>query len=148
MESIHEDPIAYYKRLEAELNETIQSPTNCRAFTKAFGKAMDKHLRTVRIHRRLTTRWLNRLEIPNKDEIAAISVKMVDFEENLDLFDETIYFINKQQKENLQQIEKLQRAFEELLAVLQFEAKEIKQSKLKSLENELKELQQLFYSEE
>jgi hypothetical protein len=145
MESIHEDPISYYKRLEAEMNKTIQSPMNCRAFTKAFGKAMDAHLRRVRIHRSLTTRWLNHLDIPNKDELAAISIRMVDCVEKLDFSDETIYFINKRQKENHKQLKLLQKAFEELLAILQEEAKEIKGNKLKSLENDLKDLQQLFF---
>jgi hypothetical protein len=118
MESNHDDPVSYYKKLEAEINRTIHSSTNSREFILAFGKAMDSHLRQARIRRRFSTRSLNRLDLPNKDEIAALSVRIVDYEEKLDLLDEAIYELGKKQQENRDLLKRVRKSSEELLAIL------------------------------
>ncbi|WHY87813.1 hypothetical protein QNH39_08280 [Neobacillus novalis] len=148
MEFMRDDPGTYYKELEAEINKRIHAPTNCRSFIVALGRALEVHLKQVRIHRSVTTRWLKRLDLPNKDDIAAISVRIVDCEEKLDLLDDTIYTINQRQQENQQQIRVLRESSEELLAVLANEVRrEIKGAKIKSLVKDLWELKQLFYEE-
>ncbi|WP_312471193.1 hypothetical protein [Neobacillus sp.] len=147
MESMHEDPVTYYKELEAEINKRIHASTNCRSFTLAFGQALEAHLKRARIHKRLTTRWLNRLELPNKDEIAAIAVRMVDYQEKLDLLDETIYTINQRQRKNQSQLRLLRKSTKILLAFLENEIRVIQDDKLKTLEKELTELKQLFQTE-
>jgi len=147
MESNCHDPVSYYKKIEAEMNNRIHSLTNCRTFTSAFGRAMEEHLKLLKIHRRLTTKWLNHLDLSNKDEIAALSVRIVDCEEKLDLFDETIYSINKKQQENLIQLKMVRVSYEEWLAVLEKELSDIQTSKLKMMEKELLELKQSFYTE-
>ncbi|NRD78623.1 hypothetical protein HPT25_14780 [Bacillus sp. BRMEA1] len=147
MEVNNEDQIAYYKRLESEMNKTIHAFANCRTFTRAFGKAFDAHLKRVRIQRRLTTKWLKCANIPNKDEIAIISEKMVECEEKIDMLDETIYLAALTFKENQSKLRMLRNACEEMLNLLEKEVKEIQVRKIKSLESDLRELQHLFNME-
>ncbi|WP_066317560.1 hypothetical protein [Bacillus sp. FJAT-29814] len=144
METKHQDSVEYYKYLEAETNKQIHSLTNCRNFTLAFGRALELHLKKVKVHKRLTTRWLKRLDLPNKDEIAAISVTLVDCEDQLDMLDETVYLISKEQHHNLQQLKTVTQSSKELLAVLQQEVKDIHNNKLMTLEEDLLELKKLF----
>ena len=147
MDSKHQDSIFDYKKLEDEINKSIHDRTNCRFFTRAFGKGMDAHLSQLKVHRRLTTKWLNRKDLPNKDEIAALSIRMVDCEEKLDFLDETFYMITKRMQENCLNVKRVKKAFEELLVILEEEVKEIQEYKIKRLEEELFELKQLFHTD-
>lgn len=147
MDSKHQDIIFHYKKLEDEINKSIHDRTNCRFFTIAFGKGMDAHLSQLKVHRRLTTKWLNRIDLPNKDEIAAISIRVVDCEEKLDILDETLYTITKRMQENSHNVKRVKRAFEDLLVTLKEEVKEMQDYKIKRLEEELFELKQLFHTE-
>lgn len=144
MEYKQDDPITFYKDIETEMNKRIYAAANCREFTRAFGRAMDTHLKQLRIHRKLTTRWLKTINLPNKDEIAALSVRMVECEEKLDSLDDTLYALNKEELQNQVKLTKVREAWEELFAFLRKEVKLIQSEKLKSLENELVELKQLF----
>ncbi|MDN3015036.1 hypothetical protein PH210_02310 [Paenibacillus sp. BSR1-1] len=144
MDSEHRDRMTFYKKFEEELNKSIHARTNCGSFTRAFGRGMDAHLSRLKIHRRLTTKWLNRLDLANKDEIAELSVRMVDCEGKLDFLDETVYMTAKSMKENRFKFKKVQKSLEELLAILEKEVKAIQDYKIKKLEEELLELKQLF----
>ncbi|MEH7331839.1 hypothetical protein V7161_04325 [Neobacillus drentensis] len=144
MDSEHQDRMTFYKKFEEELNKSIHARTNCRSFTRAFGRGMDAHLSRLKIHRRLTTKWLNRLDLANKDEIAELSVRMVECEGKLDFLDETVYMTAKSLKENRFKVKKVQKSLEELLAILEKEVKAIQDYKIKKLEEELLELKQLF----
>lgn len=144
MESKHQDTFKYFKHLETEMNKEIHALTNCRSFTLAFGRAMEVHLKQVKVHKRLTTRWLKELDLPNKDELAAISVRLVDCEERLDVLDETVYLISKHQRANLEQLKIVRQNSKELLAFLKQEAKNIHNGKLLTLEEELLDLKKLF----
>lgn len=147
MQSSHHDPVSYFKKLEEEMNKTIHARTNCRSFTTAFGRALDAHLKQMRIHKRLTSRWLNRLDMPNKDELAAISVRIVDCEEKLDFLDEAIYFLNQKQHENSLKVKMVRSAFDELYIMIEKELREMHDCKMKGLEKDLWELKQLFITE-
>jgi hypothetical protein len=147
MESTHQNSEAYYKKLETELNKRIHAQTNNRKFTVAFGNAMEAYSKRLRIHKRLTTKWLNHSNLPNKDELSAISVRIVDYEGKLDLFDETIYMINKRQQENQTRLKMVRESWEALLSVLEIEERYIHDSKIKSLATELLELKLLFHTE-
>jgi hypothetical protein len=149
MESTHQNSEAYYKKLETELNKRIHAQTNNRKFTIAFGNAMEAHVKRLRIHKRLTTKWLNRLDLPNKDEISAISVRIVDYEGKLDLMDETIYWMNKRQQENRNQLKMVRKSWESLLSVLEIETRETQtlNGRIKNLETELLDLKQLFQND-
>ncbi|PFP29711.1 hypothetical protein COJ96_08450 [Bacillus sp. AFS073361] len=144
MESMHQDRDSFYKKIETEINKRIHAYTNNRKFTIAFGNAMETHVKHLKIHRRLATRRLNQLGLPNKDEISAISVRIVDYEEKLDLLDESIFWMNKRQKENRNKLKMIRESWGALQAVLEKETREIHACKLKSLEEELNELKQLF----
>jgi hypothetical protein len=144
MEPIHQEMVEFYKTLEKICNHTIHKHTNCLAFTQAFGKAMDFHLEQVMTHRKWTKRWLTRLNLPTKDEIASIAIKMVDSEEKLDTFEENIYLLTKKQKKNNILLNTLTVTLSELVNVLENELTEKRQEKLKTLEKELDELKQLF----
>ncbi|MFF2446114.1 hypothetical protein ACFVSW_03345 [Neobacillus sp. NPDC058068] len=50
MDFMRDDSVTYYKELETEINKRIHAPTNCRSFLLAFGKALELHLKRVRIH--------------------------------------------------------------------------------------------------
>ncbi|MEH7108340.1 hypothetical protein [Bacillus sp. JJ1764] len=147
MEKLPEDPIEFFKELEKELNKQIHQSTNNRTFTTAYGRALDRHLKRLKRHKRLTTRWLNQLNLANKDEIASLSVRLVDCEEKLDLQDEVIFLINKEQKSNLSSIRQFKSSLELLLAVLEKEISDTQKNKIETLEVELAELKQLFKSE-
>lgn len=144
MESTHQDRDSFYKKIETEMNKRIHACTNNRKFTIAFGNAMEAHVKQLKIRRRLTTRRLNQLGLANKDEISAISVRIVDYEEKLDILDESIYWMNKRQKENRNKLKMIRESWGALQAILEKEAGEIHACKLKSLEDELIELKQLF----
>ncbi|WP_026566196.1 hypothetical protein [Bacillus sp. UNC41MFS5] len=144
MESTHQDRDSFYKKIETEMNKRIHACTNNRKFTIAFGNAMEAHVKQLKIRKRLITRRLNQLGLANKDEISAISVRIVDYEEKLDLLDESIYWMNKRQKENRNKLKMIRESWGALQAILEKEAGEIHTCKLKSLEEELIELKQLF----
>jgi hypothetical protein len=146
MEFSHQEKDSYYKKLEAEINKRIHAKLNNRTVTAAFGRALEAHVKHLKIHRELTTRWLNHFNFPNKDEISAISVRIVDYEGTLDHLDETIYWMNKRQQENLTQLKIVRKSWEDLRSVLEKEARETQTpgGKIKSLETELLELKQLF----
>jgi len=138
---------SFYKKIEAEMNKRVHAHTNTRAFTIAFGKAMETHLKQARIHRRLTTRWLNHSDLPNKDEISAISVRIVDYEGTLDFLDEAIYEMKQRQQKNQTQLQMVRKSLEDLQSLLEVEAKHNHSNKIKSLESELLDLKQLFQTE-
>jgi hypothetical protein len=146
MKSTHQEMDDFYKKLEKKWNEQIHAHTNNRNFTQAFGRALDVHVKRLRIHRRLTTRWLKHLNLPNKDEISAISVRIVDYEGKLDFLDETIYEIKQSQQKNYTQLKMVRKSWESLLSVLEMEARDIHDFKIKSLELDLLELKQLFHT--
>ena len=146
MKCTHQELDAFYKKLEKKWNEQIHTHTNKRSFTLAFGRALDAHVKRLRIHRRLITRWLKHFDLPNKDEISAISVRIVDYEGKLDFLDETIYEIKRSQQKNLTQLKMVRMSWESLLSVLEMESREIHDCKIKSLESELVELKQLFHT--
>lgn len=144
MESKHHDSITFYKQLEKELNIRIHQNTNCLAFTQAFGKSVEYHLDRVLITRRLIAKWLKHVDVPSKDEFADIAVRLVDYEEKLDELENTVYLLNKQQNQNISQIEILKDSLENLLHAVEMEVRELKARRIKSLENELEDLKQLF----
>ncbi|WP_342430346.1 hypothetical protein [Neobacillus sp. FSL H8-0543] len=144
MEPIHQEMVEFYKHLEKLCNKRIHDHTNCRTFTYAFGRAMEFHLDQVMTHREWTKKCLTRLNLPTKDEIASIAIKMVDSEEKLDILEENIYLLTKKQKENNLQLNRLKVTLSELVSVLESEMTEKRQGKLKTLAKELNELKQLF----
>jgi hypothetical protein len=144
MEPIHQEMVEFYKNLEKTCNQSIHNHTNCRTFTHALGKAMESHLDQVMTHRKWTQKRLTRLNLPTKDEIAAIAIKMVDSEEKLDSLEENIYLLIKRQKENNNELNTLKVTLSELVTILENELTEKRQGKLKTLEKELNELKQLF----
>lgn len=144
MDFWHQDSITYYKQLENECNKRIHQNTNCLAFTQALGKSMEYHLDRVLVCRRLFAKWLKRMDVPNKDEFAAIAVRMVDYEEKLDDLEYTIYLLNKKQKENSSQIKILKESLDALLHAVEMEVRDLQVRKIKSLEDELVDLKQLF----
>lgn len=147
MDFKHQISDSFYKKLEAEMNKRIHAYTNNRNFTTAFGNAMEAHLKQLRFHKRITMRWLRQNDLPNKDEISAISVRIVDYEGKLDLLDESIYKMSKRQHENQTKLKMIRESWETLLSVLEVEAREIHDVKLKSLELELLDLKNLFYTD-
>ncbi|WP_040204620.1 hypothetical protein [Neobacillus jeddahensis] len=147
MNSKCEDSFLDFKKIEAEMNKKIHEYTNTRGFTLAFGKALEVHLKQVKLHRRLTKRWLNHLELVNKDEIAALSNRMVDLVEKIDLLDETIYHILQMQKRNKAQLKMVRESNEEWFTFLKSEVRETRNNKITTLEKELLELRLLFIDE-
>lgn len=140
----NQDPIQFYKQIEAEINKRIHARTNSRAFTVAVGKAMDSHLRELRIFKRLITRWLNRLDLATKDEFASLSNRMVDIEGEIDSLDESIYQIINLQKTNQRKLKMVRESLEEWATFLNCEVREQRSNHIKTLENDLQDLKKLF----
>ena len=147
MDSMQRDREAYYKKIEAQMNKRIHATTNNRAFTLAAGRALEAHLKRVRIHRRLTTKWLNHIGLVNKDELTALSVRIVDYEGKIDGLDDQMYTLNKSQHKNQLLLNSIHHSLEEWAAFLRNEMKELQSSKINNLEKELLELKQLFKEE-
>ncbi|WP_413301780.1 hypothetical protein AA0X95_22485 [Bacillus sp. 1P10SD] len=147
MDSMQRDMEAYYKKLEAQMNKRIHASTNNRAFTMTAGRALAAHLKRVKIHRRLTTRWLNHLGLVNKDELAALSVRIIENEEKLDGLDDQIYTLKKSQHKNQLLLNSIHHSLEEWVAFLRIEMKELHNSKIINLEKELLDLKELFKEE-
>jgi hypothetical protein len=147
MDSMQRDKEAFYKKLEAQLNKRIHASSNNRPFTLAAGRVLDAHLKRVKIHRRLTTRWLNHLGLVNKDELASLSVRIVEYEGKLDGLDDQMYTINKSQHKNQLLLNSIHQSLEEWVAFLRNEMKEQQNSQMTNLEKELLELKQLFKEE-
>jgi hypothetical protein len=144
MNSKQQDPIQFYKQIEAEINKRIHASTNSRAFTMAVGKAMDSHLREVRTYKRLTTRWLNRKSLATKDELAALANRIIEVEGQIDSLDDAIYEIIIQQKTNQQKLAMVRVSLEEWSTFLNSEVSDKRSHPIKTLENELQELKKLF----
>jgi hypothetical protein len=87
---------------------------------------------------------MNHLDIPIKDEIADIALKKVVCEEKVDLLEDTIYILKKEQKKNIFELQKLKESLVEMLIVVEAEVKSLQGQKIKSLEKELDALKQLF----
>ncbi|EKN68790.1 hypothetical protein BABA_12086 [Neobacillus bataviensis LMG 21833] len=147
MDSKHCDLVSIYKKIEAQMNNRIHAETNTRTFTMAFGREMEAHLKKARIHRRLTTRWLNRQGLVNKDELAAISNRIIDCEEKIDLLDDSIYHLNKILKENYIQLRMVRESWDEWFIFLKDEVRAIHDDNVNTLEKELQELKLLFHNE-
>jgi hypothetical protein len=110
----------------------------------AVGKALDSHLRELRIYKRLTTRRLNRLGLANKDEFADLSNRIIDVVEEIDSLDESIYQTHKLQKANQIKLEMVRQSLQEWSTYLKIEIQDRRKSSLKTLEEDLQELKQLF----
>jgi hypothetical protein len=147
MDSMQRDREAYYKKIEAQMNKRIHATTNNRAFTLAAGRALEAHLKRVRIHRRLTTKWLNHIGLVNKDELTALSVRIVDYEGKIDGLDDQMYTLNKSQHKNKLLLNSIHHSLEEWVTFLRNEMKDLHSSKINNLEKELLELKQLFKEE-
>jgi uncharacterized protein YaaN involved in tellurite resistance len=144
MNSIHQDPVTFYKDLERECNKKIHEYTNCLTFTHAFGRAMESHLDDVVTHQKIINDWLTVFDIPTKDDIAALAHRKVDCEESIDHLEETVYTLNKGLiKDNLE-LKKLNNTLRELYDFLESEMKNVKATKIKTLETEIEELKSLF----
>jgi hypothetical protein len=144
MNSKQQDPSQHYKQIEAEINKRIHASTNSRAFTVAVGKALDSHLRELRIYKRIITRWLNRMDLATKDELAALSNRKIDVVGEIDSLDESIYEILNLQKTNNQNLKMVRESLEEWSSFLNSEVSDKRSHPIKTLENELQELKKLF----
>jgi hypothetical protein len=144
MESRKQDPVTFYKDFERECNKKIHAITNSQTFADAFGSAMEDHLDHVEAQQKIINNWLAVLDIPNKDDIAALALRKIDCEERIDNLDETIYNLKMDIKKNNVMLKKLTTSLIENLNFLENEIKNVKANKLKTLEIELEELKLLF----
>jgi BMFP domain-containing protein YqiC len=147
MNSKQQETILFYKQLEAEINKRIHASTNSRTFTAAVGKTMDSHLREVRKYKRLTTSWLNRMDLATKDELAVLSNRLVEVEEEIDSLDESIYQMINMQKTNQKKLRMIRGMLEEWSIYLKSEVQEQRCQTIKTLEDDLEELKQSFKME-
>lgn len=144
MESIDRDPVEFCKILEKECNNRIHAYTNSLKYIVVFGKSLDIHLDQVMFHRKVINKWLTQLDIPNKDEIAALAIRKIDCESKLDHFDEIIYWTNQMEKKNRIKLKKVRESLEELLSVLQDGEMTSNNSKIQMLECDLLDLKFFF----
>ncbi len=142
------DPNILYQELQAEINKKIHGFTNCQAFTSACGRAMERHLTLLEKYKRMTTQWLNGLNIPTKDEFAVISVRTVNLIETVDSMDDAVYSTNTAHHHASSQLREVRYSWEELRSILKVEVKDMKLNNLQTLQAELNELKLLFQIED
>lgn len=144
MESRHQDPEKFYKDLEKEWNKRIHAYTNSHTFTHAIGMALENYLDHIVIQRDLIQKWLIVFNIPNKEEFVTLAGRKVDCVEKIDSLEETIYELNLDLKKANTELKKLNTSLLDMLSFIEYEVKNIKAAKVKTLETDLQELKFLF----
>lgn len=144
MESRHQDSAAFYKNLEKESNKRIHTYTNSLTFTNAIGKCLENHLDHVVVQQKITNNWLSELNIPKKDDFAAIAERKVVCEEKIDNLEDTVFNLNRMLKKGNTELKTLDQSLKEMLGLLETEVENVKAVKLKTLKMELEELKLLF----
>lgn len=139
-----EDVISFYKIMEAEMNNIIHTHTNTRAFLTAYSRAMECHLKQMRVKRRITTRWLHQLNLATKDELASLANRIIECQEKVDSMDETSYLAAHILKGNREQLKTVRKLWDEWFTFLKREVREIRIYKRNTLKKDLLELKQLF----
>lgn len=147
MTSKDHDPVTFYKKLEKKWNKRIHFYTNCRSFSNDFWKGVENHLDRVMIHRKLIDRWLKKLDLPNKADIADLALNIINCEEVLDNLEETIYMINLKQKSNQIKLKNVRESLEEIICEFENEKRDFRNYKIKALEKELNDLKHFFHKQ-
>ncbi len=114
MWTIDEEAAKTYKKVEADCNRQVLSMTNNLRYIKKLGQAMDAHVDDIIALRKLTKEWLDSLKLPNRDDIAAISKRVITLEARLDDLDEQLTESIQQIKNHHNQIRKFSEEIAEL----------------------------------
>ncbi|MFP7295858.1 hypothetical protein [Neobacillus niacini] len=144
MESVHQDPVFFYKKLEKECNKRIHTYTNSLTFTHAFGKAVETHLDNVVMQQKVINNWLTILNVPKKDDFANLASRKVDIEDRIDNLDDILFIINKGLKKNHLRLKELHTSLSDFQCLMEEEVNDLKAKKIKTLKTELEDLKKLF----
>ena len=91
MQTSGQEAIELAKKLEKELNKQLFSITNTLPFITKCGEALDTHLSQVTAIREQSKRLLDCLDLPNKEETAAIANQKIVYEDRLDSMEDQVY---------------------------------------------------------
>lgn len=114
MWTFDEESAETYKKLEADYNRQVLSMTNNLQYVKKLGQAIDAHLDGIVAIRKVTRELLDSLQLPSRDDIAAIAKRVIALETRLDDLDEQIAESMEQIRSHHNQIRK----FSEEIAAL------------------------------
>jgi len=117
MWTFDEESAETYKKLEADYNRQVLSMTNNLQYVKKLGQAIDAHLDGIVAIRKVTRELLDSLQLPSRDDIAAIAKRVIALETRLDDLDEQIAESMEQIRSHHNQIRK----FSEEIAALSME---------------------------
>jgi ABC-type phosphate transport system auxiliary subunit len=91
MQSSGQERIDFSKKLEKELNKKLHSITNTLPFMTMCGEVMGCHLSQVEAFRAQSQQLIDCLDLPNKDDTAAIANKKIEYEDRLDCMEDQMY---------------------------------------------------------
>ena len=91
MWTFDEESAKRYKKIEADFNREILSMMNNMMVVSKFGQAMEDHLDEVVAIRKLTKSILEKLGLPERDEIIVLSKRVINLEARLDQLDDLVY---------------------------------------------------------
>jgi septal ring factor EnvC (AmiA/AmiB activator) len=91
MQPFDEDAAALCKKMEEELNRTYRRLTGTVPFMAMTGAALNAHLDQVVTTRKHCKKMLDGLDLPCRDEVAALAKRMIKNESRLDELDENLY---------------------------------------------------------
>jgi chromosome segregation ATPase len=114
MWTFDEESAKTYKKLEADYNRRVLSMTNNLQYVTKIGQAFNAHLDYVVEVRKLTKELLDSLNLPDRDEIAAIAKRVRALETRLDDLDEQIEESKNQMRNHQTQIKKFSQEMAEL----------------------------------
>jgi predicted nucleic acid-binding Zn-ribbon protein len=85
----------FCKNVETEMNRKIFLGTNSLAFIEKIAEAIETHLDKVEENRAAAEIWLEFMEIPSKDDIAAFAINLIKLEQRLDDLEDEVFNIRE-----------------------------------------------------
>lgn len=86
-----EDCIEAFKQLESYINDQILKNLNNEHFVSMIACTLDSHLTEVEEVRSLVQKWFELLDVPSKDDIALLSLNIIQKEKKLDEMEDGLY---------------------------------------------------------
>ncbi|MCM3585599.1 hypothetical protein M3182_07535 [Mesobacillus maritimus] len=116
MWTFDEESAKRYKKIEADFNREILSMMNNMMVVSKFGQAMEDHLDEVVAIRKLTKSILEKLGLPERDEIIVLSKRVINLEARLDQLDDLVYDSMLEMRAYQDQLRNLSKELAELSA--------------------------------
>lgn len=141
--SVNNDSIEMLKQHEKETNQEMISMFNCEEAVYLTAKTLDVHLQQVLAARTVVEEWMQWMNIPNKQDVTDVAVKIIKLEDKADQLEEKMFELSGKLANSQNVLTSYSKHLRELKQFIESETDDPK-TKREMLENELEELKQLF----